>query len=82
MAHSTTFQKSPAYAGGKIYNHLAANIKELACDKKSFKKHLKTICMSIPFIFWIKLDSVFDGKINIIVLLFITYFCLLRSQIL
>jgi hypothetical protein len=35
------FQKSPAYAGVKIYNHLPTNIKNLACDIKSFKKLLK-----------------------------------------
>jgi hypothetical protein len=38
MTHLTMFQKSPAFAGIKIYNHLPANIKDLACDTKSFKK--------------------------------------------
>jgi hypothetical protein len=42
----TLFQKSPAYAGVKIFNHLPANIKELACDTKNFKKALKIIYMS------------------------------------
>jgi hypothetical protein len=50
MTLLTTFQKSPAYAGIKIYNHLPANIKDLACDTKNFKKALKTICISIFFI--------------------------------
>jgi hypothetical protein len=44
------FQKSRAYAGVKIYSHLPADIKDLACDIKGFKKALKIICMSIPFI--------------------------------
>jgi hypothetical protein len=35
------FHKSLAYAGVKIYNHLPANIKDLACYVKSFKKALK-----------------------------------------
>jgi hypothetical protein len=35
------FQKSPAYGGVKIYNHLPADIKDLACDIKGFKKALK-----------------------------------------
>jgi hypothetical protein len=39
--HLTLFQKSPAYAGVKIYNHLPANIKDLACDIKNFKRTLK-----------------------------------------
>jgi hypothetical protein len=39
--HLTLFQKSPAYAGVKIFNHLPANIKELTCDTKNFKKALK-----------------------------------------
>jgi hypothetical protein len=37
----TTFHKRPAYAGVKIYNHLPADIKDLACDIKSFKKSIK-----------------------------------------
>jgi hypothetical protein len=36
------FKKSPAYAGVKIYNHLPANIKNLAYDIESFKKSLKS----------------------------------------
>jgi hypothetical protein len=39
--HLTMFHKSPTYAGVKIYNHLPADIKDLACDVKSFKKALK-----------------------------------------
>jgi hypothetical protein len=39
--HLTMFQKSLAYAGIKIYNHLPADIKDLADDIKSFKKVLK-----------------------------------------
>jgi hypothetical protein len=35
------FQKSPAYTGVKIYSHLPADIKDLACDIKGFKKALK-----------------------------------------
>jgi hypothetical protein len=35
------FHKSPTYAGVKIYNHLPADIKDLAWDVKSFKKALK-----------------------------------------
>jgi hypothetical protein len=35
------FQKSPASVGVKIYNHLPADIKDLACEIKSFKKALK-----------------------------------------
>jgi hypothetical protein len=35
------YQKSPAYAGVKVYNHLPANIKDLACDIKNFKRALK-----------------------------------------
>jgi hypothetical protein len=35
------FKKSPAYAGGKIYNHPPADIKDLADNIKSFKKALK-----------------------------------------
>jgi hypothetical protein len=35
------FHKSPAYAGVKIYNHLPSDIKDLACDMRSFKKALK-----------------------------------------
>jgi hypothetical protein len=50
--HLMMFQKSPAYAGIKIYNHLPTYIKDLACDIKGFKKALKIICMSIPFILW------------------------------
>jgi hypothetical protein len=62
------FQKSPAYAGVKIFNHLPANIKELACDTKNFKKAIKIIYMSIPFTRWtnfsrIKLEYNFDGEI-------------------
>jgi hypothetical protein len=58
------FHKSPSYAGIKIYNHLPADIKDFACDIKSFKKALKTICMSILFILWMnflctKLDKYF-----------------------
>ena len=41
--HLTMFHKSPAYAGVKIYNHLPADIKDLACDIKSFKKALKLL---------------------------------------
>jgi hypothetical protein len=37
--HLTMFHKSPAYTGVKIYNHLPADIKDLAGDIKSFKKH-------------------------------------------
>jgi hypothetical protein len=44
------FHKSPAHAGVKIYNHLPADITDLAGDIKSFKKALKIICMSILFI--------------------------------
>jgi hypothetical protein len=44
------FHKSPTYAGVKIYKNLPANIKDLACDVKSFKKALKIIYMSILFI--------------------------------
>jgi hypothetical protein len=39
MTHLTMFKKSPACVGIKIYNHLPADIKDLACDIKSFKKH-------------------------------------------
>jgi hypothetical protein len=39
--HLTMFQKSPTYAGVKIYNHLPADTKDLADDTKSFKKALK-----------------------------------------
>jgi hypothetical protein len=39
--HLTMFKKSLAYVGVKIYNHLPADIKDLACDVKSFKKALK-----------------------------------------
>jgi hypothetical protein len=46
------FQKNPAYAGVKVYNHLPADIKDLACDIKGFKKSIKIICMRIPFILW------------------------------
>jgi hypothetical protein len=52
MTHLTMFQKSPVYAGIKIYNHLPADIKDLAFDNKGFKKALKIICMSIPSILW------------------------------
>jgi hypothetical protein len=38
--HLTVFQKSPAYAGVKIYTHLPANIKDLARDIESFKKKI------------------------------------------
>jgi hypothetical protein len=41
MAHLTMFHKSPVYAGVMIYNHLPADIKDLADDVKSFKKALK-----------------------------------------
>jgi hypothetical protein len=34
------FHKSPAYAGIKLYNHLPSDIKDLACDMRSFKKAL------------------------------------------
>jgi hypothetical protein len=39
--HLMMFQKSPAYAGIKIYNHLPSDIKELVCDMRSFKKALQ-----------------------------------------
>jgi hypothetical protein len=50
MTYLTMFHKSPAYAGVKIYNHLTADIKDLAGDIISFKKALKIICTSILFI--------------------------------
>jgi hypothetical protein len=40
------FHKSPAYAGVKIYNHLPSDIKDLACDMRSFKKALKN-CLHV-----------------------------------
>jgi hypothetical protein len=52
MTHLTMFQKSPAYPGVRIYNHLPADITDLACDIKGFQKALQIICMSIPFIPW------------------------------
>jgi hypothetical protein len=33
------FHKSPAYAGFNIYNNFPADIKDLSCSIKSFKKH-------------------------------------------
>jgi hypothetical protein len=48
------FQKSPAYAGVKIYNHLPANIKDLASDTKSFKKALKGDSHDHSFMLWTK----------------------------
>jgi hypothetical protein len=43
MTHSTTFHKSPVYAGINLYNHLPPNIKDLACDTKIFKKSIKKL---------------------------------------
>jgi hypothetical protein len=41
MTHLAMFHTSPAYPAVKIYNHLPANIKDLAYDIKRFKKALK-----------------------------------------
>jgi hypothetical protein len=46
MTHPTMFHKSPAYAGVKIYNHLPSDMKDLACDMRSFKKALKN-CLHV-----------------------------------
>jgi hypothetical protein len=35
------FDKSPAYTGVEIFNHLPVDIKDLAGDIKSFKKALQ-----------------------------------------
>jgi hypothetical protein len=35
------FHKSPVYAGAMIYNHLPADVKDLAGDVKSFRKSKK-----------------------------------------
>jgi hypothetical protein len=43
MTQLTMFQKSPSYVGVKIYNHLASDIKGLACNVKHFKKALKKV---------------------------------------
>jgi hypothetical protein len=37
MTHFTMLHKSPTHAGVKIYNHLPADIKDLADYIKSFK---------------------------------------------
>jgi hypothetical protein len=79
--HLNVFKKSPGYAGVKIYNHLPADIKDLADDVKSFKKVLKIICTFIHFILWmnflcIKLDKYkyFDGNIIIIIVTLFTMY--------
>jgi hypothetical protein len=67
MTHLTMFHKSPTYAGFKIDNHLPADIKDLACDIKRFKKAQQNYLHVIPFILWMKclhiqLISVFNGN--------------------
>jgi hypothetical protein len=62
------FKKSPTYAGVKIYNHLPADIKDLADDIKSFKKALKNYLhvhsfYTVDEFLCIKLDKYFDGHI-------------------
>jgi hypothetical protein len=42
VTHLMVFQKSPAYADIKIYNHLPADIKDLACDIKGVIKALNS----------------------------------------
>jgi hypothetical protein len=49
--HLTILHKSPAYAGVKIYNHLPPDIKDLACDMKSFKKSVEK-CFACPFLLY------------------------------
>jgi hypothetical protein len=58
------FDKSPTYAGDKIYNHLPSDIKDLACDVKSFKKALQNYLHEHSFytvddFLCIKLDNCF-----------------------
>jgi hypothetical protein len=66
------FKKRTAYAGVKIYNHLPADIKDLADDIKNFKKvlknylHVHSFYTVDEFFLCIKLDKYFDGNINII----------------
>jgi hypothetical protein len=73
MTHLTMFQKSPAYAGVKIYNHLPADIKDLACDIKGFKKSIKIVCMTV-FILWMSFFMYKIRKVLLMIILISLYF--------
>jgi hypothetical protein len=52
MANLTVFQKGVWYSGIKVYDHLPANIKQLANNNSKFKMALKNSFLKTLFTHW------------------------------